>query len=140
MGGTWDLFRYPGIRSDSDMHTLGFEFKPWTHPKSIADGGTILEYLKETAAENGIDQHIRYGTKVLGGKLVDGRRRWTIELENVATGERSQITADFLIGCTATTATTRASRPSSRAAIGSRDRSSTRSTGRRIWTTQASAW
>ncbi len=100
MGGTWDLFRYPGIRSDSDMHTLGFDFKPWTHPKSIADGGTILQYLKETAAEYGIDEHVRYGTKVLGGNWSTADARWTVDLEDVATGARSQVTADFLIGCT----------------------------------------
>src|SRR5437764_13454381 len=60
IGGTWDLFRYPGIRSDSDMHTLGYIFKPWRDAKSIADGPAILKYVKETAAENGIDRNIRY--------------------------------------------------------------------------------
>ena len=60
IGGTWDLFRYPGIRSDSDMFTLGYSFKPWTEPKAIADGPRILNYVRETAAENGIDKHIRY--------------------------------------------------------------------------------
>ena len=60
IGGTWDLFRYPGIRSDSDMHTLGYNFKPWRAAKAIADGPSILAYVKETAAENGIEPHIRY--------------------------------------------------------------------------------
>ena len=60
MGGTWDLFRYPGIRSDSDMHTLGYNFKPWREAKAIADGPSILNYVKETAAEHGINSHIRY--------------------------------------------------------------------------------
>src|SRR6478735_8367930 len=64
MGGTWDLFRYPGVRSDSDMFTLGYEFKPWREAKSIADGASILSYIQETAAEFGVDQHIRYRTKV----------------------------------------------------------------------------
>src|SRR5271156_5429891 len=64
MGGTWDLFRYPGIRSDSDMHTLGYNFKPWTEAKSIADGPSILDYVKRTAAEYGVDGHIRYGHTV----------------------------------------------------------------------------
>ena len=59
-GGTWDLFRYPGIRSDSDMHTLGYSFKPWQSAKAIADGPSILRYVRETAAENAIDQHIHY--------------------------------------------------------------------------------
>src|SRR5690242_9187256 len=61
LGGTWDLFRYPGVRSDSDMHTLGYRWRPWTKAKSIADGPSILEYLQETARENGVEQHIRFG-------------------------------------------------------------------------------
>src|SRR5688572_6052499 len=60
IGGTWDLFRYPGVRSDSDMHTLGYRFKPWTASKAIADGPSILAYLRETVAEHGIDRHIRF--------------------------------------------------------------------------------
>ena len=64
LGGTWDLFRYPGIRSDSDMYTLGYSFKPWLQRKALADGPSILSYLQETAAETGVDQHIRYGHKV----------------------------------------------------------------------------
>src|SRR5882672_984322 len=61
LGGTWDLFRYPGVRSDSDMYTLGYSFRPWTGEKSIADGPAILQYLRDTARENGIDARIRYG-------------------------------------------------------------------------------
>ena len=64
IGGTWDLFRYPGIRSDSDMYTLGYSFKPWTKPKAIADGPSILEYLKETATSHGVDKRIRFGHRV----------------------------------------------------------------------------
>src|SRR5690606_11695203 len=64
IGGTWDLFRYPGIRSDSDMYTLGYSFKPWTEAKAIADGPSILKYVRETASENGIDRHIRFGHMV----------------------------------------------------------------------------
>src|SRR5262245_38152958 len=64
IGGTWDLFRYPGIRSDSDMYTLGYSFKPWTSPKAIADGPSILAYLRETAREHGIDREIRFGHRV----------------------------------------------------------------------------
>src|SRR6202012_2927407 len=64
LGGTWDLFRYPGIRSDSDMYTLGYNFRPWTEAKAIADGPSILKYLKETAADYGIDRKIRYGHHV----------------------------------------------------------------------------
>ena len=65
LGGTWDLFRYPGVRSDSDMHTLGYSFRPWTDAKAIADGPTILSYLRETAREYGIDRKIRFGHQVL---------------------------------------------------------------------------
>src|SRR5689334_17026316 len=61
LGGTWDLFRYPGIRSDSDLHTFGYAFKPWTQEKAIADGPSILDYLRETAHENGIEDKIRFG-------------------------------------------------------------------------------
>ena len=65
IGGTWDLFRYPGIRSDSDMFTLGYGFRPWQEARAIADGPAILEYVKETAREHGIDRHIRFGHRVL---------------------------------------------------------------------------
>ena len=67
LGGTWDLFRYPGVRSDSDMFTLGYEFKPWRDPagKALADGPSILAYIRETAAEFGIDEHVRYSQKVV---------------------------------------------------------------------------
>src|SRR5262249_40886640 len=61
IGGTWDLFRYPGVRSDSDMHTLGYRFRPWTQAKAIADGPSILDYVRDTAVEAGIDKHIRFG-------------------------------------------------------------------------------
>ena len=81
LGGTWDLFKYPGIRSDSDMFTLGFRFKPWTSEKAIADGPSIMSYLKETAAENGIDKHIRYGHKVVAADWSDADNRWTLRVE-----------------------------------------------------------
>ena len=64
IGGTWDLFRYPGIRSDSDMYTMGYSFRPWTNPKAIADGDSILNYVRDTAREAGIDRHIRFNTWV----------------------------------------------------------------------------
>src|SRR5689334_11845037 len=66
VGGTWDLFRYPGIRSDSDLHTFGYEFKPWTDENAIADAASILSYIRETADENGITPHIRFGHQVVG--------------------------------------------------------------------------
>lgn len=82
LGGTWDLFRYPGIRSDSDMFTLGYPFKPWRDAKSIADGRSILRYVEETAAEFGIDRHIRYGTKVVGADWSTASACWTVVVES----------------------------------------------------------
>ncbi|TFV56275.1 NAD(P)/FAD-dependent oxidoreductase [Mycobacterium sp. PS03-16] len=97
LGGTWDLFKYPGIRSDSDMYTLGFRFKPWTQEKSIADGASILSYLKETVAEYGIDRKIRYGQRVTSVEWSDAENRWTICIE--ADGEQREIQCGFLMAC-----------------------------------------
>lgn len=97
LGGTWDLFRYPGIRSDSDMFTLGFRFKPWTSPKGIADGPAIKDYLRETAAEYGIDRHIRYGHQVLAADWSDAENRWTLTVRR--DGEETQITCSFMFAC-----------------------------------------
>ncbi len=79
MGGTWDLFRYPGIRSDSDMHTLGFPFRPWRGEKAIADGAAIRDYVEETARHFGIDRHIRLGHRVLGASWSSAEARWTVD-------------------------------------------------------------
>lgn len=95
-GGTWDLFRYPGIRSDSDLHTFGYEFKPWVNRKAIADGGEILNYLRETAAENGIDQHIRYQCKVVSADWHGEQARWLVEIERLDSGERQRISCKWL--------------------------------------------
>lgn len=95
LGGTWDLFRYPGIRSDSDMHTLGFEFEPWRHEKSIADGTAILEYLDRIVDERDIRRHIRFGLKVIAADWRETEARWHVTLEN-AEGERKLLTANFL--------------------------------------------
>lgn len=100
IGGTWDLFRYPGIRSDSDMYTLGYSFKPWTDPKIIADGPSIRDYIRETARENGIDRKIRYGLKVTGASWSTPDAAWTISVLNEATGESSQYTCNFVQMCT----------------------------------------
>jgi cation diffusion facilitator CzcD-associated flavoprotein CzcO len=80
LGGTWDLFRYPGVRSDSDMHTLGYRFKPWRAARSIADGPSILAYLQETAAEFGIDRHIHYNRRVTAARWSSDEARWTVTL------------------------------------------------------------
>ncbi|MEM6857491.1 MAG: NAD(P)/FAD-dependent oxidoreductase [Pseudomonadota bacterium] len=95
VGGTWDLFRYPGIRSDSDMHTLGFDFEPWRHEKSIADGPAILDYLNQIADERGIRQHIRFGHKVISADFHEDEARWHVEMV-LADGSTTRLTANFL--------------------------------------------
>jgi monooxygenase len=97
IGGTWDLFRYPGVRSDSDMYTLGYRFRPWTQPKAIADGPSILRYVRDTAAEAGIGQHIRFNHRVRKASWSSADARWTIEAVN-DTGTVS-MTCRFLLMC-----------------------------------------
>lgn len=87
LGGTWDLFRYPGVRSDSDMHTLGYSFRPWTAPKAIADGPTILAYLRDTAREHGVDRKIRYGQRVVRADWSTPDARWSVQLRREGEGE-----------------------------------------------------
>ena len=100
IGGTWDLFRYPGIRSDSDMFTLGYSFKPWTDPKAIADGPSILRYVRETASENGIDKKIRFRHRVKRASWSTQDARWTIEAERgEGTGDVVRFTCNFLFSC-----------------------------------------
>jgi monooxygenase len=95
MGGTWDLFRYPGVRSDSDMYTLGYRFRPWRDAKAIADGPTILSYIRETAAEYDVDKTIRYNHRVRRASWSSDQARWTVDVE---TGP--QLTSNFLYLCT----------------------------------------
>src|SRR5881275_349259 len=92
-GGTWDLFRYPGIRSDSDMYTLGYRFRPWTNAKAIADGPSILEYVRDTARESAIDSHIRFQHRVVRSEWDSDSARWTVYAERTDTGEEVVITA-----------------------------------------------
>ena len=87
MGGTWDLFRYPGIRSDSDMYTLGYNFKPWKEGKAIADGPSILNYIRETASEADIDRNIRYQQMVTSAKWSSEDATWTVTAHDTATDE-----------------------------------------------------
>jgi monooxygenase len=100
IGGTWDLFRYPGIRSDSDMFTLGYSFRPWTAAKSIADGPSILQYVRDTASEGGIEQHIRFNHKVTKVSWSSADARWTIAAQRTDTGETVTLTASFVFTCT----------------------------------------
>ena len=98
-GGTWDLFRYPGIRSDSDMYTLGYSFRPWRGAKSIADGPSILNYVRDTAREHGIDRRIRYDHRVLAASWSTEDARWTVKVERTDTGEMLELTCGFLFMC-----------------------------------------
>jgi cation diffusion facilitator CzcD-associated flavoprotein CzcO len=98
IGGTWDLFRYPGIRSDSDMHTLGYDFKPWREAKAIADGPAIRKYVNETADENGIRKHIRFQHKVLSAAWSSDDATWTVTAQN-GEGENVTLTCNFLYMC-----------------------------------------
>jgi cation diffusion facilitator CzcD-associated flavoprotein CzcO len=100
IGGTWDLFRYPGIRSDSDMFTFGFAFKPWMNPKMISDGESIRGYLEETAREFGIDKHIQFGIRVVRAGWSSAEGKWTVEARREDTGENLRFTCNFLIGGT----------------------------------------
>ncbi len=97
IGGTWDLFRYPGIRSDSDMHTLGYRFRPWTAAKAIADGPSIRQYVRDTAAEAGIDRHIRFEHRVVSASWSSGDALWTITATHA--GSTVVTTASFLFFC-----------------------------------------
>jgi len=102
IGGTWDLFRYPGIRSDSDMFTLGYSFKPWTNPKAIADGPSILNYVRDTATENGIDKKIRFRHKVKRASWSTPDARWSVEAERTSGEgviETVRFTCNFLFVC-----------------------------------------
>jgi cation diffusion facilitator CzcD-associated flavoprotein CzcO len=99
-GGTWDLFRYPGIRSDSDMFTLGYSFRPWQEAKAIADGPSILSYIRDTARDHGVEQHIRYSHRVVRAEWSSAESRWTVEAQRTDTGERVHVTCRFLFGCT----------------------------------------
>jgi monooxygenase len=99
VGGTWDLFRYPGIRSDSDMYTLGYSFRPWTHAKAIAEGPAILEYLKDTAKSYGIDKKIRFGHRVKRAAWSSQDARWTVEAERGPEREPVKLTCNFLFMC-----------------------------------------
>jgi monooxygenase len=97
IGGTWDLFRYPGVRSDSDMYTLGYRFRPWAQPEAIADGPSILGYIRDTAADAGIDRRVRFGHRVIRAAWSSEHARWTVEA--VHDGQPVRLTASFLYVC-----------------------------------------
>ena len=99
IGGTWDLFRYPGVRSDSDMYTLGYSFRPWKEAKSMADGSSILKYIRETARDYGIDQKIRFNHRVTRASWSTQDARWTVEAERGPSREPVRFTCNFLFIC-----------------------------------------
>lgn len=100
LGGTWDLFRYPGIRSDSDMFTFGYNFRPWTGGKVLADGPSIKNYVQETAREYDVERHIRYGLAVKTADWSSVDKCWTLTAQSEATGDTETFSARFLVGCT----------------------------------------
>src|SRR6185369_4852752 len=99
MGGTWDLFRYPGVRSDSDMYTLGYRFRPWRDNKAMAAGPSILNYIRDTAAEYKVDQSIRYSHRVQRASWSSADARWTVEAEVGLDNKLVQLTCNFLYLC-----------------------------------------
>jgi cation diffusion facilitator CzcD-associated flavoprotein CzcO len=100
IGGTWDLFRYPGVRSDSDMHTLGYPFRPWLEGQALADGPSILRYIRDTAREFGVDEHVRLHHRVVRAEWSSDTARWTVHAERHDTGEQVELTCRFLYSCT----------------------------------------
>ena len=96
LGGTWDLFKYPGIRSDSDLFTFGYEFKPWKEKKAIADGRSIKAYVEETAAENGIKEHIRFLTRVVDIDWQSDKHYWRVTLKSEESGQHEHIAARWI--------------------------------------------
>ncbi|TAM09232.1 MAG: NAD(P)/FAD-dependent oxidoreductase [Nevskiaceae bacterium] len=100
MGGTWDLFRYPGVRSDSDMYTFGFSFRPWTEPRVLADGASIRKYMHDTAHEYGVDALIDYERRAVRADWSSRDERWTVEVLNEATGQTERYRAAFIFTCT----------------------------------------
>jgi monooxygenase len=100
IGGTWDLFRFPGVRSDSDMLTLGYSFRPWTDPNAIADGGSIRRYIRDTARESGVDAKIRFGHRVVRAAWSADSYRWTVTVRRADPGDTIEVTCSFLFACT----------------------------------------
>src|SRR3954470_16762672 len=100
IGGTWDLFRYPGIRSDSDMFTLGYRFRPWDEAKAIADGPAIRTYIRETARDRDVERHIRFHHRVVRAEWSSESASWRVTAERTDTGETVRFTCSFLFACT----------------------------------------
>ena len=99
IGGTWDLFRYPGIRSDSDMYTLGYSFRPWRGAEAITDGASVLSYVRQTARDHGVDEKVRFHHRVVRAEWSTEGARWTVEVERTDTGETVWLSCSFLLMC-----------------------------------------
>src|SRR5688572_20298895 len=99
IGGTWDLFRYPGVRSDSDMFTLGYSFRPWTEAKAIADGAAIRSYVRATARDHGVADRVRFRHRVVAANWSTQEARWTVHMQQTDTGEEVVQTCSFLFVC-----------------------------------------
>ena len=99
IGGTWDLFKYPGIRSDSDMYTFGFPFHPWKNPKAIADGPSILEYLNDTVDTFNLRKHMQFGKRVVASDWSSQTKKWTLTVTDSNSGVSQTMTCNFLFMC-----------------------------------------
>jgi monoamine oxidase len=137
LGGTWDLFRYPGVRSDSDMFTFGYKFRPWQDSKVLADGPSIRQYIADTAADFGVDDKINYGLKVVSADWSSLQGRWTVTTIHEASGETRTTAAITSSAAPATTTMKPATSRPSPAWTSSQAGVFTHSTGPRTWTTPA---
>ena len=140
IGGTWDLFRYPGIRSDSDMYTLGYSFRPRTEAKAIADGSAILDYVRRTASEAGIDRHIRFHHRVVQAEWSTADAPWTVEAVRGGSQETVRMTCGFVLTCTGCHRYDEGYTPEFKGSERFAGRIVHRSTGQMTSTTPASAW
>jgi monooxygenase len=143
IGGTWDLFRYPGIRSDSDMLTMGYSFRPWTSPKAISPGDDIRDYIAAAARDEGIDRHIRFRHRIRRAAWSSARGAVDVDAVRKLPDGREEpvtLTATSCSRARAITAIPRVTRRSFRISAASRAASFTRKPGPRIWTTPESAW
>ena len=99
LGGTWSLFKYPGVRSDSDMYTFGYSFKTWDNPKSFADAPSILKYLDEASDKYRIKKHIKYQQRAISYDFNSNKKLWLVKVLDVITGQESIYTCKFIFGC-----------------------------------------
>ena len=140
IGGTWDLFRFPGIRSDSDIFTLCYPFRPWSEARAIVDGASILDYIRDTAREHGIDRRIRFHHRVVAAEWSSPDARWLVEVERTDTGETIEFSCGFLFTCTGYYRYDEDTRLSFAASSASAARWFIRSSGATRSTTRTSGW